>query len=209
MKSNLLKSLFNKHIKQHLSITDLSCKNHLLYREVNTGLLKGFCFNSSGFAADQFEIVVFVMPLYVPKNFLALTFGYFLRSPNKRQWWQYEEGKLEQLGQDLAVVINQADKDLLSKINNAQDFYNYYKKDRKNTFRFFEAVSYSSAYAGLPDSTEILKDCLSFIKRKEDLNNSYVQEVYHNTEKLLDGNRKAILDEWEMETRKALKLLKR
>ena len=38
------------------------------------------------------------------------------------------------------------------------------------------------------------------------MSNFYVKQVYSNTEKLFAGNRKIILNEWETETRKALKL---
>ena len=206
MKSNLIKTLFNKHIRELLINRDLEYKNHLLYHEIKSGLLRGFCFNSSAFSANQFEIVVFVMPLYVPLDFINLNFGYFLRNPIKRQWWEYDEDRLEQLGAELASVINQAEHDFLSKVNDAASFYRYYKKDRKNSFRFFEAVSYSAAYAELAGADDDLKDCLSFIKNKEDMGNIYVKQVYSNTEKLFAGNRKIILNEWETETRKALKL---
>jgi len=206
MKSNLIKALFNKHIKQYLNSSGWQFKNHLLYTEIQSGLLKGFYFNSSAFSADQFEIVAFVLPLYVPIDFIGLTFGHFLSNPNKRQWWEYNDNSLERLGYDLAQAINQSQKEFLSKINDAASFYSYYKKDIKKTFRFFEAVSYSAAYAELTDATNLLKDCLSFIKKKEDMSYEYIQEVYNNTEKLLNGDRKAILNEWETETRKALKL---
>ncbi len=206
MKSNLIKILFNKHIKELLVSRDLEDKNHLLYHEIQSGLLRGFCFNSSAFSANQFEIVVFVMPLYVPLDFISLNFGYFLRNPIKRQWWEYDENRLEQLGAELASVINKADQDFLAKINDAASFYRYYKKDRKNSFRFFEVVSYSAAYAELAGADDDLKDCLSFIRNKEDMSNNYVRQVYSNTEKLFAGNRKIILNEWETETRKALKL---
>jgi hypothetical protein len=206
MKSNLIKTLFNKQIRELLINRDLEYKNHLLYHEIKSGLLRGFCFNSSAFSANQFEIVAFVMPSYISIDFIALTFGHSLRTPNKRQWWEYDEDKSEQIGLELAAVINQAEEDFLSKINDAASFYRYYKKDRKNTFRFFEAVSYSAAYAELAGADDDLKDCLSFIRNKEDMSNVYVKQVYSNTEKLFAGNRKVILNEWETVTRKALKL---
>ncbi len=78
MKNSLIKSLFNKNIKQHLSLANWQLKNGLIYNDVKErGLLKGFCFNSSAFSATSFEIVVFVLPIYIPKEHLALTFGHF------------------------------------------------------------------------------------------------------------------------------------
>ncbi|MDN3583992.1 hypothetical protein [Mucilaginibacter flavus] len=206
MKSNLLKSLFNKHIKKHLKSTDWKVKNHLLYAEITSGLLKGFYFNSSGFSADQFEIVTFVLPMYVPKDYVILSFGYFLPNPIGRQWWNYTEDKLEQLGEDIANVVNQAEKSFLNKINNAADFYNHYKSNKKKEIPFFEAVSYSAVYGELAISDEELNGFISYLKKQKEIKFDWVQEVYHNTEKLLAGNRKEILAGWEMETRKALKL---
>ena len=161
MKNSLIKSLFNKNIKQHLLLANWQLKNGLIYNDVKErGLLKSFCFNSSAFSATSFEIVVFVLPIYIPKEHLALTFGHFLRTPTKKQWWEYDENQLDQIGKALANVINQSEKEFLVKISNASDFYSYYKKDKKNTIRFFEAVSYSAAYAELGAGDEELKSFL-------------------------------------------------
>jgi len=207
MKNNLIKSLFNKNIKQHLSSTnDWQLKNNLIYSELKEGLLKGFSINSSGYSALSFQICSFVFPLYIPKDYLGLSFGNFLKSPKKTEWWEYDENQLDQIGIALANIINQSEKEFLAKINNASDFYHYYKKDKKNTIRFFEAVSYSAAYAKLEVGDEELKSFLSFLKKQEEMKLDWVKKIYINTEKLIQGNRKDIFDDWESETRKALKL---
>jgi len=181
-------------------------KNHLIYHPILNGMLKGYYFNSSGFSADQFEIMAFVMPLYVPSDSISLDFGDSLRSPLKRQWWEYKEDRLEQLGHELAVVMNKADRDFLSKISDAECFYHYYRGKKKLSYSFFEAVSYSAAYADLKGSEGDLKDCLAYIKKKEDLDNPYIKKVYENTLLLINGDRKTILSTWEGETRAKLKL---
>lgn len=206
MKSSNVKTLFNKYIKQHLKLTDFRTKGHMIYSDIQQGLLKGFYFNTSAFSADQFEIVVFVLPLYVPIDFIGLSFGYYLKTPSKRQWWTFKEDSLEQLGQELSNVINQASESFLSKLNNAVGFYNYYKKEKKNTLPFFEAVAYSAAYAELKVADKELKDLISYIEKKENTKIDWVNEVYRNTEVLLMGDRSSILLEWEEHTRKALKI---
>ena len=72
--------------------------------------------------------------------------------------------------------------------------------------RYFEAVSYSAAYAELKNAEDELKSFLDFLKKREEMKIDWVQQIYANTEKVLGGNMKTILKEWETETRKALKL---
>jgi len=207
MKGTIIKSLFNNHLKQQLHADNWQHKDHLIYSEIASGLLKGFCFNSSSFDKDKFELTAFVMPLYTPKNYLALSFGDMLPDPDKRQWWDYNENQVEPLSQQLATIMNQAEKKFLSRINNATDFYKYYRSDKKNTFRYFEAVAYSLAYSGSKKADEELKNLLAYIRKKEDLSIPLVSQTYNNTERLFwSDDRKAVLNEWELYTRTALKV---
>jgi len=207
MKSNKLKSFFNKYIKANLK-REWEIKNHLFYTKVESSILKGIYFNSSGFSEAQFEPMAFILPLYLPKNIISFNYGKNLRTPTQRQWWEYDESRLEQLGSELVFVINLIEDDFLSKINNAESFYQYYKKDKKASFRNFEAIAYSAsaAYAGLKNAKEELNDLMVFLKKKEDLNNEWVNEVYKNTEKLLNGDMSAIFQEWESQNRITLKI---
>lgn len=177
----------------------------LIIKPVNE-LLRGICFNKSGLSKSQFELRYFVQPLYVPLNFVNLSFGGFIRTPNNRQWWEYDNEILEQLSNTMSSLVNQVDSTFLSQVRNAEKFYEFYKDERKNSIRHFEAVAYSAAYSEQKTANEMLLDFLSFLGKKEEKNFDWVKEIYTNTEKLLEGNRKDILNKWEMQTRTALKL---
>ncbi|MGN8069119.1 hypothetical protein [Mucilaginibacter sp. SG564] len=207
MKGAIFKSIFNNHLKQQLHTDKWQYKSSLVYSEITSGILKGFCFDSSAYGNDIFDLTAFVCPLYVPKSYLGLSFGDTLRPPNKRQRWDYDAAQVEQLSQQLAAVMNQAEKKFLSRINNAADFYKYYRWDKKNTFRYFEAVAYSLAYSGSKRADKELKNLLAYIRKNEDLSGQHVSQTYNNTERLLwSDDRKAVLDEWEQYTRTELKI---
>jgi len=178
----------------------------MLYMAVHNGLLRGFYFNSSAFSANQFEVVVFVLPLYVPIDFIGLTFGYSLKTPSKLQWWNYDEKHLEQLGKELANAFIQAERDFLSRITDAKSFYEYYKKNKKSTPRFFEAVAYSAAYSELAIENDELKELLSYLKKDDKIKLDWMQELHNNTEKLITGDRKSIFNNWEEQNLNVLNL---
>jgi hypothetical protein len=206
MKASLVKTLFNKSIRANLISQDWNLKGHLLYQEIKGGLLKGVYFNSSAFSADQFEPVAFIQPLYVPCDYIYFTFGEGFRTPSNQQWWVYKEDRLEQIGKELADKVNQTENSFLSGINNAKEFYESHKKGKKITVRHFEAVAYSCAYAKLSNAKEELEDLLTYIKKNEDLNIEWVNEIYINTQNLLQSDHFNILNEWENATRLALKI---
>ncbi len=205
MKSTLIKALFTKYIKQHLPEAIYHYKSNMIYC-TRDGMLKGFYFNSSAFSSSQFEIVVFILPLYIPTEFISLTFGHFLRNPSKRQWWEYDENRLEDLGKELALEMIAAESNFLSQINTALDFYNYYKKDKTNNIRYYEAVSYSAAYAEIANVNDILNDFLLFLGKKDKIKIDWVREIYNNVEMLLKNEKKPLLYKWEEKTKAALKI---
>lgn len=207
MKNTVVKSLFNQYLKQQPWAANWQCKGHLIYEEIKAGLLKGFCFKSSAYEADQFELCVFVVPLYVPTDFLGLSYGHSIPSPLRRQWWGFDPDRLDQAASELAPAMSKAQKDFLSKINDAEDFYDYYRKDRKKEIHFYEAVSYSAAYAGLKEADKVLERCLAFMKKNSDIQFDWAQKTYANTERLFQTrgeDRKALLEEWAAHTQKAI-----
>ena len=69
-----------------------------------TPILRGFCFESSGFAKDIAYVNVFVQALYVPQNHVTLHFGKRLRSASGLRWKLSEEISTSDL-QSLAAVL--------------------------------------------------------------------------------------------------------
>jgi hypothetical protein len=170
-------------------------------------ILKGIHINKSGLDKSQFELKYFVQPLYVPDKYLNLSYGSTLRNIGGRQWWDYDFDKIEEISNQISILINKIDKAFLLKISDANDFYSYFKKDKKLSFRFFEAVAYSSCYSKNVRFKEDLSDLLAFLEKKENRMHPYAQFIYKNTQKLiLSETPESILEEWVLETKLALKL---
>jgi len=207
MKGKVIKSLFINYLHQQLQHDGWQQKRQLIYDEIKGGLLKGFWFDSSGFSANTFRCIGFVMPLYVPAHSLTLSYGHTVPNPQKRDWWKLEEQMLEQTAMDLAPAMNRVQKEFLSKIKDAEDFYDQFKRDRKKEIHFYEAVSYSALYADLRKADKVLNQFFSFLKKHPDLQYDWAQRIQENTEKLLQGNReqrKALLEEWAAGTQAAI-----
>ena len=65
-------------------------RGDIMYVAPATSLLRGINFDSSGFSKEKFYVSSFVMPLCVPSQYLALTFGDRLRIANEAEFikWQ-------------------------------------------------------------------------------------------------------------------------
>jgi|GEM_PF-2309620 len=193
-------------------IPRLTYSNWNIYREgviINpeNGLLRGVYLNRSGLNASQFELCYFVQPLYVPFNFINLSFGGIIRTSENNQWWGFDTDTLDQLVNKMTPLINQVDINFLSKIKNAEEFYSFYRDQKELTIRHFEAVAYSAAYADLTIANNLLIDFLSFLNNRGELKLDWVKQIYDNTKELLNGNKQEILFNWEIQTRMALKLM--
>ncbi len=197
----------SKEIIPQLNNSYWGIYNESMIIEPVNELLRGVYFNKSGVAKSQFELCYFIQPLYVPFNFINLSFGDNIKTPNNKQWWEFDNNILEQLSNTITPLINRVDSNFLSQIDDAENFYKFYKSDKKKTIRHFEAVAYSAAYSNLNIANDTLTDFLSFLRKREEMKLDWVKQIYFNTEKLLEGgNPKSILNDWEIETRVALKL---
>jgi hypothetical protein len=207
MKTTIVKSLFNSHMKQHLANPGWQQRGHLIYQEIKNGLLKGVQLNSSGFSAEAFEPIVFVLPVYVPEDFLVLSYGQTLRSPEKRDWWNYDAGAADRIGLELATAINKGEKDFLSKFNDAEDFYDRYKKDIKYTIPNYQAVVWSAVYAGRKDADKQLEKFYAYLAKQPEMQYDEMKKIYTDTAKLMQADpegRKALFAEWTEHTLKAV-----
>lgn len=73
----------------------------IVYCPLNN-VLRGFCFERSGFDASRFYLWAFFMPLCVPSNHIGFTFGQRIGDGGKR--WSVEEPNLKD---ELLSVIRQ------------------------------------------------------------------------------------------------------
>lgn len=87
MKSSRVKKYFSGLFTEYFP--GYVYKNGLLYREDLSFCLSGFCFESSGYGADDFALWVFQMPLVVPSDFVTLTIGN--RIGGAKGWWTIKE----------------------------------------------------------------------------------------------------------------------
>jgi len=197
----LIKSIVPYLVNPHWDIY----KDALVIQPTND-LLRGVYFNRSGMNSSQFELCWFIQPLYVPSDFINLSFGEIITTPNNLQWWEYHDDRNADLSKSISHLINKIDANVLSKIDDAETFYEFYKNDKELTIRHFEAVAYSAACSELEISDDILEQFLSFLKGRQEMKLEWVQQIYFNTERLLKGDRKEILRDWEMQTRSALKI---
>jgi hypothetical protein len=207
MKTTVVKTLFNNHVKQHLESPGWQQKGHLIYQEPKNGLLKGVCLNSSGYSAEAFEPKAFVLPVYVQEDYLVLSYGQTLRSPEKRDWWNYDAGSADRIGLELATAINKGAKDFLSKFNDAEDFYDRYKKDIKYTIPHYQAVVWSAVYAGRKDADKQLEKFYAYLARQPEMQYDEIKKIYADTAKLMQAGaeeRKALFAGWSEHTLKAV-----
>ena len=77
---------------------------------------------------------------------------------------------------------------------------------RKKEIPYFEAVAYSASHAGLESADVELYEFIAYLKKQPEFKFEWVQEVYRNTEKLLSEDKRPLLNDWEQDTKKALKL---
>lgn len=207
MKTTIVKSLFNEHMKQHLKNPGWQYKGHMIYLEVKNGLLKGVLLNSSGYSAEAFEPKAFVIPLYVEKDFHVLSYSETLRSPEKRDWWNYDASAADRIGLELATAVNKGEKDFLSKFNDAEDFYDRYKKDIKYTIPHYQAVVWSAVYAGRKDADKQLEKFYAYLAKQPEMQYEEIRKIHTDTAMLMQADaegRKALFAQWTDHTLKAV-----
>jgi hypothetical protein len=77
------------------TLPGFACNGWLLYAHPVVHILRGFCCDDSGFDATRFAVSVFVLPLYVPRKQLHLSFGNRLKDERGcDKWWNIEESEL-------------------------------------------------------------------------------------------------------------------
>jgi hypothetical protein len=207
MKNIEIIKLFKSHVFPKIDNQNWEVKRNILFINPVENILRGIYVESSAFSGSQFALNVFVQPLYIPMPLIILTFGYRHKTNDKKEWWDFDVNKKEQLAAQLLEAIKVAEINYLSKIFNASSFYDYYKKDKKISLAHFQAVAYSAAYAALPSADNELRELLKYISSKEDLRVPETKDLYSKIELLFKTiDRKVIFQEWEEQTRKAIKI---
>ncbi len=88
MKVKYVKKLYKNYLSE--ALPGFGIQGHLVYYEQVEYLLRGFYFESSAFCADDFNIYVFVQPLFIPLTNLWFSFGHRLGELSSKgiaKWW--------------------------------------------------------------------------------------------------------------------------
>ncbi|MCP9768761.1 hypothetical protein EGI22_12615 [Lacihabitans sp. LS3-19] len=203
MNKSILNKLTNS-INNFRINSKLSINKDFLFLEPTNELLRGYCINKSGLNKMQFELRYFVFPLYKPSETIKLTFGGTILN-NKRQWWELNEENGEVIAKEIASKMVDVENSFFAKIYDSLSFLNYYYKDRKINFRYYEAIALSACYSKQKNRIEILKDLKSFCSNRENVNNPFAKKIISNIELLLQSeNMQTFLNLWMDENRKRI-----
>jgi hypothetical protein len=210
MKNAKIAKLF-KHQVLPLAKGDWAIHKNIVIHNPLNELLQGICVESSAFSANQFALSAFVQPLNIPLPVIILTFGYRLKTPSHKAWWEISDQNNEELCSNIVNEINKLNDFFLYEIFDAKSFYYYYKKYKKASIAHFQAIAYSACYAGLSEAKNEILSMMEFINRNEDLADPGTKELYHRTEslakKIIEGEGpRLLLDSWITHTKKNLKI---
>lgn len=109
-------------------------------------MLQGFYFESSAFSRNSFTIDVFIHPLYIPDESIALTFGNRLSLIAKGCdiWWEYEKTREKEISQEILSMTANAGLPFLEKRNSIEKLLRQYKGIKVNENKYIvEAVAYA------------------------------------------------------------------
>jgi hypothetical protein len=133
---------------------ELVLHGKLLYMPPTESLLNGILFETSGFSKTPFYINVFVMPLFVPSQYLTLSYGNRLESPTKPFGWDSQRTNLVP---NLRDAIRSRAMPFLTAIRTLGGFISYLRSHRVEDIRSLEALGYALARSGsVKESIEAL-----------------------------------------------------
>jgi hypothetical protein len=102
MKSRQFQILSRKYLLPHLS--GYGSKGALLFIQPIKSLLRGFCFEGSGFDPSAFYVWAFVQPLYVPSRVISFTFGKRIGGGAGQRWKLTMDTESDVMNEVLASV---------------------------------------------------------------------------------------------------------
>lgn len=216
MKRKEFEALVKRHLLAHMA--GYLVHGDLLFRRPLDTMLRGFCFEGSGFDKSSFTVNAFVQPIYVPHPFIHFTFGI---RPGRlsgvgQSWWTItEESELDVMRDVLRFVQEegipfidtwQSPKDIVEKANPYSTGPDYYP--------VLEAVMYSAVL--VDESAAAYK---AFDRLKSVLEGEYIEpdaewprETLGRAKLLLNTYRQghvealALLNKWRAETLRNLRL---
>ena len=213
MKSRQFQVLSRKYLLPYLS--GYGVKGSLLFVQPLKYLLRGFCFEGSGFDPSAFYVWAFVQPLYVPRHVISLTFGKRLGGGAGQRWKLTRETERDVMNEVL-VCVKAEGIPIIKQFETPAKFaeeaveFTHAPKDPY----VVEAVAYSLILAGEYAKALEALNHLHTILKKLDLSLSWPQEMLqraqylHNTLAREPDEAIELLEKWTEQTLRNLSLIR-
>lgn len=141
-------------------------------------IVTGFCLERSS-VLDCGYAWWFSQPLYVPYDLLHLTFGGRIEFGDGGQLWNFTKEQIEQTMNLLTFKMKGLQKKL-ALVEEPIDFYNYFKGEKENNLRIYEAVTYSACWTMQPSMQRDIEECINFILKEQNLSIPWIKTVLDN-----------------------------
>jgi hypothetical protein len=186
---------------------ELSVKGKLLFLSPVAPILRGFCFDNSGSAAEAFYLWSLFLPLCVPTKHIQFTFGHRL---GRHKRWRVDDPDLE------ITLISEMQRELPSLENLASldaVIAALRSKAKPNTSNYInpmilEALAYVLILNNNPDASEVLRNIITYENSTVPWEAALGKRVVLISNRFSQGGAVAIsqLREWEQESLKNLHL---
>ena len=212
MLDNKTKKFLEKYTLTELKGEFLLKKDMLYKKDFSNGIFKAFCFERSGFDKNGFYLWVFAQPLYIPSDFIFLTFGMRLRNQENNEWWESKASDpngAEAYFLSLHDTIVNKGIPYLNQVSTPEAFCHFFKVKKDKGIRVHEGVAYSLFYLGDKEAYNEGRLFLNQVRQTQNCEIEWVKEMISRTELLLNSDldkAKEILTEWEKSTIGNLKL---
>jgi hypothetical protein len=196
-------------------------QGHLLYLKPVDYLLRGICFESSGYGKNHFNIYVFVQPTFIPRDYLWFNFGDRLHHMVKGNdyWWTINDQNEKEVMESIVGLLHQAKSTYLDNFYEPRDLVKRLPKMRRRdkSIEGQRTIAFTHILEGERKQALFKLDRLS-----KELGNYYLEnpqikwvndinlEVGEIRTRLLDSNELAIalLNQWRRETMMSIDLEK-
>ncbi|MCW5877582.1 MAG: hypothetical protein KIS80_01785 [Anaerolineales bacterium] len=217
MQGRIFHRLAKKHLLPHLP--GFTAKKGLIYVADFNYFLKGLAVDSSAFSKTTFTIWAFILPLFVPKEYISFTYGDRLGSLSGGgdKWWEYSSENEEAIFKDILSHIQIEALPFFNEVVTPWDFWQKYKEKIKPNSGDYqrEACAYALVLAGEYEmAATLLEESIAVLEiaTKEDPTIPWIGWILERVRKidslLAEDPQKAVaqLDEWTQETLKNLGL---
>lgn len=150
MKIAYLSRQVKEHILPHLP--SFALRKGLLYRQPVEMILAGFDFETSDFVPEWFRVWVFVLPLYIPKEYIYYTYGRSLGDMKfwgRHDWYTMPAGSEEEVMGKVLQDIQRYGLPFLNRVYTPADMLREARKLAAGYDQYvLEVIAYSQVLVG-------------------------------------------------------------